>query len=281
MPNHQMLPNPIGCRSLTDPEASRLQSQDAHLWLTPKTTCLTCTKESHGGVATFRTREYGEIVTYDCSCMEQWKLHRWLLNAGVDKRYQRFSWDDATHVNGDAQSAVMRYVVNAPSQISRGDGLTLWSEGRGTGKTLLASLLLKGLMADGHDGYFTQFNEMLENYTAGWRNQDERAWFTRRVRNAGVLVVDDMGRENKGRANITESMFDTVIRARVAACKPTIITTNYTPDQLFQGYGSNVMSLLNEVNSYVEVSGIDYRPVVREQRVQDGLDGIVYPIVVK
>jgi DNA replication protein DnaC len=279
MPNRQLPPNPPGCRSLTDPEVSRLRSQHSKLWANPNKTCETCTKEEKGGVATFRIWEGTEAVTCDCACVEQWKLHRWLLNSGVDKRYQRFSWDDTVQVNGAAQAAVLEYAQDAVAMISQGEGLTLWSKDRGTGKTLLGTLLLKGLLAKGYDGHFTQFNEMLDQFTAGWRSEEERSWFIRRVRNVEVLVVDDMGRESKGRENITEAMFDTVIRARVAACKPTFITTNYTPDEMRQGYGNNVLSLLTEVNDFIEVPGSDYRPIIKAQRIRDRADGIVHPIV--
>ena len=280
MPNRKLPPNPPACRSLTDPEADRLRSQHSKLWSNPNKTCETCLKELKGGETTFRAWVGTEIVTFDCACVEQWRLHRWFLHSGIDKRYQRFSWDDTTHVNTNAQMAVLGYAADSAAMVNHGEGMTLWSKDKGTGKTLLASLLLKDLMARGRDGHFTQFNEMLETFTSGWRNEEERSWFLRRVRNVEVLVIDDMGRESKGRENITEAMFDTVVRARVAACKPTIITTNYTPEEMRQGYGGNVLSLLTEVNDFVEVPGIDYRPIIKNQRLQDRKDGIARPIVV-
>ncbi len=146
---------------------------------------------------------------------------------------------------------------------------------------MLATLLLKSLLASGADCYFTQFNEMLTFFSDGWRDAEEKAWFTKKVRNAGVLVVDDMGREYKGRSEIAEAMFDTVIRARVAASRPTIITTNYTPEQMLQGYGGNILSLLSEVNVEVHLPGADYRKQARERLLKDKADGITtYPIVV-
>lgn len=273
----QLPPLPKGCRTLTDPEVTRLRKQNPDLWADPRKTCLTCTKKG-----TFRERlASGEIVDVTCDCVSQWKMHRWLLNSGVELRYQRLTWTDAVGVAAAVQEQVIGYVTQAEANVSTGTGMTLWSVDKGTGKTLLATLMLKGLLGDGHDGYFTQFNEMLNFFSDGWRDADERAWFTRKVRNAGVLVVDDMGREYKGRAEIAEAMFDTVIRARVAASRPTIITTNYTPEQMLSGYGGNILSLLSEVNVEVHVPGRDFRPQARERLVRDRADGIAtYPIVV-
>jgi DNA replication protein DnaC len=278
MTNRKLAPNPFGCRTLTDPEVARIRERYERLWSNPRKTCLTCTKEKTGST-TFRARDKGEIVTFDCDCIEQWQLHRWLLHSGIDTRYQRYSWQDITEIGASIQMAVMDYMQN-DALIQQGIGLTLWSTEKGTGKTLLGSLMAKGLLARGHDAHFTQFNEMIQDFTSGWRNEDERRWFVQRVRNVEFLVIDDMGRESKGRENITEAMFDIVIRARVSACNPTIITTNYTPDQLLQGYGGNVMSLLSEVNTSIEVPGRDYRPTSKAQIIKDASDGIVSPFVV-
>ena len=271
----QLPPLPKGYRTLTDPEVDRLRKQTPDLWANPHKTCITCNKQP-----TFQARYQGQVVEMTCDCVNQWKLNRWLLNAGVDTQYQRLCWEDAAGIKGEVQAAVLAYVDRATQNMSQGHGLTLWSPNTGTGKTMLASLILKTLLAAGVDGYFTQFNEMLDFFTATWRDADERAWFTRKVRNAGVLVVDDIGRENKGRDSVSEAMFDTVIRARVAASRPTIITTNYTPDQLRSGYGENVLSLLSEVNIGVEVSGMNYRPTKYTQTAADGAAGVVRPLVV-
>lgn len=279
MPNKQLLPLPVGHRDLSNDEVRRLKAADDKLWADWKKTCLTCQHEKHDGVKTFRTRERGQIVTYDCTCLQQWKLNRWLLNSGVDLRYQRLSWDDTTDVDVNALTLAMGYLENASAMINRGLGFTMWSEGTGTGKTLLVTLILKTLMARGVDGYFTQFNEMLNTFVAGWKSEEERKWFIQRISNAGVLVIDDLGRESKGRENITESMIDAVIRARVGGCKPTFITTNYTEKEILQGYGHNILSLLSEVNEFIEVRGTDYRPTSLLRAQQDARDGIIYPIV--
>lgn len=266
-----------GFRSLTDPEWERLRKQYPTLWSDPNKTCLTCNKR---GVFKERS-EGGQVTESECNCIEQWRMHCSMLNSGIGLRYQRVSWTDAVGVAPGVMDEVFQYFDQAEANISTGTGLTLWSENKGTGKTLMAALLLKGLLSRGYDGYFTQFNEMLDAHTDGWRDKDERAWFTKTIRNAGVLVVDDMGREYKGRSEVVEAMFDSVIRARVAASRPTIITTNYTPDQMLQGYGGNILSLLSEVNIEVHVPGRDFRPQARQRLMQDRADGIVtYPITV-
>lgn len=279
--NRQLAALPPGVRSLTNPETVRLRQQYPNLWADPAKSCITCTFETTG-TKTFYARPTPRAAPdlYDCNCLDQWKLHRWMLSAGIGTRYQRLSWEDAAGTHSAAQEAVLEYTSNISALMSKGNGLTLWSPNRGTGKTLLAALAFKHVLAQGADGYFTQFNEMLDSFTAGWRNEEERSWFIRRVRNAGFLVNDDMGREHQGRSAVAEAMFDTVIRARVASAAPSFVTTNYTPAEMHQGYGSNVLSLLSEVNVEIEVPGVDFRPTMAAQDAQDARDGVVRPLVV-
>jgi DNA replication protein DnaC len=200
-----------------------------------------------------------------------------MLNAGINTEYQRLLWDDMTHVNLDAQDQVGEYITNLDYNIRIGRGLILWSKTPGTGKTLLGSLIVKRSLARGVDCYLTQFNEMLDIFTSGWRDEDERAWFIRRIRNVTLLAVDDIGKESGGRSNVVDSMFDTVMRHRVASGLPTLITTNLTPKEIQQGYGMYVMSLLSEQCEDIEVPGMDYRPKKREKNTMLAVNKIVRP----
>ena len=94
----ELPPLPKGYRSLTDPEVTRLRQQYPDLWADPNKTCLTCNK-----TGSFKTREVatGDIVEVACDCIAQWKMHRWMLNAGIGLRYQRITWDEAQMLSVD------------------------------------------------------------------------------------------------------------------------------------------------------------------------------------
>lgn len=274
--NLALPPNPPACAPLKDPDRERLKALYPDLWVNPATSCLTCATKG-----TFRWYgEDGQVATYDCDCRAQWVLHRWMLNAGIDTKYQRLSWLDAMEIPQSGQDAVMDYVEHADANVRAGVGMILYARSTGSGKTLALTLALKALLARGYDCYFTQFNEMLDAFSSGWRDEDQRKWFIRRIRNAGVLVIDDLGREYKGRIEITEAMFDQVIRARVAASRPTLLTTNLTPDEWKTGYGRNVMSLLDEACMAVEVSGADFRERARDRYLSEARAGLARPLVI-
>src|SRR5690606_38450368 len=109
----------------------------------------------------------------------------------------------------------------------------------------------------------------------------EKAWFHRRIKNADVLVMDDVGREHQGRtrSGLPESTFDEVLRHRVAAGTPTIITTNLDMQALQEGYGGNVMSLLHERSTTYRFTGADFRDTARVRLVDEVEMGLTRPVV--
>lgn len=270
--------NPATCRTLTDEEFNNLKRLDPSIWRSPSKTCKTCSKK---GPIKILDRSTFQIREVECNCKEQWKLHLWFLNAGIGTRYQRLAWDDADGVSPSVKSSVLGWLNDSEHYLSLGRGLTLWSPNRGTGKTMLAALCGKYLMAEGHDVFMSIFSDLIDRAQDGWRDKEARNWFEARIKNAPVLIMDDIGRENQARAELVESMLDPIIRWRVANERPTIITTNFDQSKMQGRYGANILSLLNEANEKIEVSGTDYRSENVEERARNEAKlGIRRPIVV-
>lgn len=292
-------PAPQGIRTLLDPELARLR--EARPGLRTPDTCVTCE-----GAKRFRWHPLDDPVgidDYECWCTEQWKLHVYFLHSGVELAYQRLSWQDVEAEAG-AVEKVRDYINGAKAYVNAGAGLVFYGE-TGTGKTMLSTLLLKNLLARGHDGFFVNFGEMVSLFTAGWHNREERIWFRRRVENAKVLVIDEVGREITNKVLVTDesiknakkrkekgvykdfatsavgSTFDLVLRHRVAASLPTIITTNLDMDALTQSYGTNIFSLLGERSFSHRFSGENFRLEKHKDRFRDEIrQGLTRPVVV-
>lgn len=273
---HELEPLPPGIRLLTNPEADRLKKRHPGLPASPQH-CPTCK-----GKGTFLWwSPENEPAEWKCNCPDQWVLHRYLLHSNVLKGYQRLGWRDATNVEAGAIDRVWDYIDNAEGYVDAGYGLILHGL-VGNGKTLLSSLVFKALLAQGYDGYFTTFSEMIETYTAGWYDAEERAWFHRRVKNTTVLVLDDIGREFKagGARTLPESTFDEVLRHRIAAALPTIITTNYDMNKLGEAYGGNVLSLLKERSSTYQFAGQDFRDRAEARLQTEVRNKLTRPLVI-
>jgi DNA replication protein DnaC len=249
--------------------------------------CLTCRGEKE-----FKARYKGrEIVTVTCNCREQWMLSRHLSAAGIGMAYQRYSWNDVVGVSPTVIDSIQVYLENMSDFVDQGVGYILWSPRTGTGKTLLASLILKEALAQGYSGYFTSFSEMLDLYTAGWSDGETRRWFSHRIQNVDFLVVDEIGKENGNRQNVVDELLDRVIRSRVANNRPIVIPTNLSPSRTedegrtmgknFMRYQQGLLDLLGEASIKLEVEGENFRGVMLNQRLHDASLGLRSPVVVR
>lgn len=252
---------------LADSDAQRLYEAHPKIKASHKDYCPTC-----GTTGTYRWQG----KDHECDCRRQLNLHKHYLAAGVGVTYQRLSWDDYV---GDESvlNLCAKYVDNAPQYVSRGTGIVLHGS-FGSGKTLAMNLLIKQLIHKGYDCYATTFASMIELFTAGWRSPEEQRWFQRKIVQSDVLLLDDLGRELKRNSKLSESTFDDVLRTRVQSGKVTFITTNLSRGEMKEGYGSAVLSLIQESSVMKEIKGSDFRPQAN-QRMRDEIEaGEVRPI---
>lgn len=252
---------------LSQEEANRLYEANPKLKASFKDYCPTC-----GTSKVYRWK--GE--DHDCNCREQLNLHKHYLAAGIGVAYQRLSWED---YEGDphVRKICDQYLGGASQAVSRGVGMVLHGS-FGSGKTLAMNLLIKGLIHLGYDCYATTFASMIELFTAGWRSPEEQRWFQRKIVQSDVLLLDDLGRELKRNSKLSESTFDDVLRTRVQSGKVTFITTNLTPDEMDDGYGSAVLSLLQESSVVYQVEGGDFRPQANQRMKSEIAAGEIRPI---
>jgi DNA replication protein DnaC len=265
--------NPLAVRTLHHEESARLARLHSDL---PRSLdeCVTC----HGTKKFLwwddQESSHRTPVEWDCDCIEQFKLFKFLLNSGIDKHHQRLSWVDAVAVSPETRELVDEYRDHSRNYLDAGMGLILYGP-PGTGKTLCSTLLTKGLLALGVDAYFVEFASIIDLFAAGWTSTEDKAWFERRIVNAGVLVIDDLGR-HKAKPDLAESVLDRTLRARVNGGRPTLITTNLdvSGDAVSTLYSHNVLSLISEVSIEHRVTGTDYRrnfSLVKREEVREGL----------
>lgn len=231
-----------------------------------------------------------ELADYECECWRQARIQAYLLAHGVGLAGARARWADATWVPAHLHGSLREYSDNCADWASRGMGLYLYSPLYGGGKSLVATMVLKSFLAAGVEGHWITFQDMLAMHTSSWRDKEEREWFETRVRNAQVLVIDDVGKESNfqptdadGRKlptnwkSIVTSALDMVFRTRVQNGMVTIITSNLRPEEISSSYTPALGSLATEACLPYEFPSVDIRVLARERTVAEIKHGLSRP----
>lgn len=213
---------------------------------------------------------------HECDCSRQRRLNLFYLAANIGELYQRLSWDDY-QADQKLKEFAIRYLKGRDQLMRAGIGMLIAGP-FGTGKTMISALVAKELVKLGVDVYFTTFPEMVDQFTKGWGDNTERQRFERKIVESQMLVLDDVGKEFRTKTNLAESTFDHILRQRVIGLRPTILTTNMKTNELSEGYGGAILSLLEERSVQIWVEGADWRKHARLRAVEEAHKGWVRPI---
>lgn len=288
---------PNGIRILTNDESERLRlTAGGSNAPTSVKHCPTCQGTRRfrwylpEGESLDKADEMG-AAEYECPCEDQLVMHRYFLWSGIGTAYQRLRWADGTAVEPGAVQAARYWLDNGDAFMRTGTGL-LMTGNRGTGKTFLSALMLKEMLARGYAGYFTTFPDLITMLLSGWQSEDAMRWYYAKCRDTPLLVVDDVGREIKQTrkdeegnlrrfsAASAEFALESVLRHRIAMALPTIITTNFTVEQMRQQYGDHFKSLLTEAAQQYAFVGGDFRIEAGSRRRAESTAGLIRPVVV-
>ena len=142
-------------------------------------------------------------------------------------------------------------------------GLLLWSNGCGVGKTHLAvSLAVKVAMSGRSIAVWTMpayLDALRDSYGDGSGNSADR--IQRSVLAPDLLVLDDLGAERAKDADWYQSVVYAIAETRWNAHKATVVTSNLSPEQLEARIGQRSWSRLYGMVAplIVEVGGKDHR----------------------
>jgi DNA replication protein DnaC len=137
-------------------------------------------------------------------------------------------------------------------------GWLIFQGGYGCGKTHLAAAIAHQREDEGDMVFFSIVPDLLDHLRAAFAPTSELTYdaLFERVRESGLLVLDDLGAEN-GTAWATEKLFQ-LINYRYNYRMPTVITTNA---RLMAHMDERIRSRLNDrgLVRYVQIEAQDYR----------------------
>ena len=190
-----------------------------------------------------------------------------------NKRYPDKVIELDNNVGTKALETSEAYAKNLHNARKHGISMLFWGP-NGTGKTMLASCILKEGIRQGYSVQMSSLGGIIEMYAEGWSNPEKREMFNERIKNVDFLLIDDVGKEYRAKSSdLVEVAFDNLIRYRSFRRKPFILTTNTDIARLQSTYGQSLASLLQGKCMTVPLGGVDYRKVIQAKDLRSMLEG--------
>lgn len=153
---------------------------------------------------------------------------------------------------------VKDYFAHIDENVKNGIGLIL--KGKvGTLKTSMAiAVIQEYVKAEKGSCFFVSMVSMLDDiFTMKDRNKDEWIRYEEKIRNTGILVIDDLGAEYHQEWVL--SKVDSIICSRYNHMKPIIITTNLSNVELNGRYAERIIDRLASTSKIINFDGKSFR----------------------
>lgn len=189
---------------------------------------------------------------------QQKKMYHSLENRGILKRFRDVTFGSMKTIPAEIRdnAVICRDYAKNIGQHIREDGQGLILQGTyGTMKSTLAVCILREALDQGYTGLFAPMCSLMDNlFTMRSLNREEWAKYEMTIRKTGVLILDDFGGENTDQGWIL-SKIDSIITERYNRMLPTIITTNYSLQDMAGTYSGRLMDRLMSTNRILSFQG--------------------------
>ena len=185
-----------------------------------------------------------------------------LESSGIERRYRNCTFANIEargvppQVAGEHQR-VRQYADQIARHVDAGTGLALLGP-VGTLKTSLAVAALQEGLKAGISGMFLTMPSLLDTlFTLKDTNREEWARFEDRLRNVGILLLDDLGAEHS--EGWVHTKIDAIVSERYNRMKPIIITSNLTSERLAKTYAARIFDRIRQTSEVVRFTGESLR----------------------
>ncbi len=231
----------------------------------------------------WRLNEYDEAVVCECGQLEKEKQENKLKFAMIPETYKDVGLKDISTAYYKlpeskasikaAANRVKEYLDDLFTNIDDGKGLYIWSDTKGSGKTMLAAAIANELINE-HKRYvkfatsLDILDEIKSTYGRRYRDEEESAEskLLKDLVSAEFLIIDDFGTERA--TDWAGEKFYQIVNKRYINKKVTFFTSNY--DLRTLKYDDRITSRIRErayIIHYPEESVREYKARMDEKHI--------------
>ena len=184
---------------------------------------------------------------------EAWRrreLARWWIEARVPRRYVD------TELEPDSRDEYLAKADSIWTRLATGSPVLLTGR-RGTGKTQLASVLIRRCFEAGQVGRYTRLTELYRELRTSFGTSGDTIRVLREYRKPDLLVIDE-AHDVKG-TDWERVELNDLIDYRYGMVKPTLIITNAQGEELTAALSRSILSRCEESGGLVTMTGTSFR----------------------
>lgn len=214
-------------------------------------------------------RDTGVVDHRMCKCLKEKLILAGLESSGMSQliKTQTFENFDLSYYSGDARTR-MTAILGIAKKYADGfdpekSGSIIMMGNTGLGKTHISSAMGGVIINNGFDVYYSTAVDMMSDFEnerfSGVKseNQQTEKYFT-----CELLIIDDLGTELINQ--FSTSCLYNVINSRLIKKKPTIISTNFSREDLRKKYMDRITSRIFGEYTVLPFMGTD----IREKKLQ-------------
>ena len=217
-----------------------------------------------------------------CPCYKQALSEQYLAQSGMEKLFAKCSFaafdlslypteGDGDISPRDKMKKILAFAKNYVKNFGDNAQNLLFVGEPGCGKTFLSVCIGCELIRSGKFVLYAPVQDLLADFEAATFKNKESTMPTEEYLDADLLIIDDLGTEFY--SSFVESTLYSVINTRLTRKKPTVISTNLTPDERDECYASRLNSRLNYSFANVPFPAANLRAETLKRRAAKGKKG--------
>ncbi|WP_026657722.1 ATP-binding protein [Butyrivibrio sp. AC2005] len=216
-------------------------------------------------------KDTGYVGNEKCSCFKQKIIERLYAQSNINKLAEEANFGilSEDYYEGEDLERFRGAVRTSKDFIKNFESLypnLLFYGTVGTGKSFLSICIAKEILEKGHSVlYFSAASlfSMIQTSTYDFKKSEELRSLYENLYNTELLIIDDLGTEHVSNTSIPQLF--TCINERLNRNKSTIITTNFSLDDIKSMYSERVSSRIASSYHLCKLTGRDIRIMKKVQ----------------